>query len=78
MAAIHYYKKCEFNGYFSEHTTDKEKVTCSRCKNKYRLESSRKTMIVKVGKFLNVLDESFLTKDTVVISTLKHPYPRDI
>ena len=71
MSAIHYYKKCEFHGYFSEFTTDKEKVTCSRCKNKYRLEApKKKAYLVCKGGYMNVLDKKYITSDMKVLSAL--------
>ena len=58
---VHYKKGCEFNGFLSTTTDKKEEVTCSRCKNKYKLERPKIiAYIVKRGKYFNVLESKFL------------------
>lgn len=71
----HYKNGCEFKGYFSEFTEEKTKVTCKRCRNKYRIDSNKKTIIVKVGKYLNVLDLEFMTDEMTRVAMIKHPNP---
>lgn len=57
----HWHRGCEFYGHFSSYTFDKKKVTCSRCKNKYRLERPKiKAYIVKRGNYFNVLEAEFI------------------
>ena len=68
---IHYINACEFKGYFSEVTADKEKVTCSRCRNKHRLEApKKKAYLVSQNGYMNVVDIKYITSDMKVLSAL--------
>ena len=60
---------CGFEGHFSTHSSIKANVDCGRCRAKYGLDKVINAYIVKVGKYLNVVDLDGLTDDMEILST---------
>ena len=63
---------CGFEGYFSTHSSINANIDCKRCRSKYGLDRVINAYIVKVGKYLNVVDLDGITEDMEILSTLEH------